>query len=101
MFKTVLILLIISSMLIPTMLFAGGIELHSEPGVCSGDPEGGELGPAKTPVKLISTVEIIFVFLPVISNSGIACNPILIPVVIEQYENSKDAESQTSYPNHR
>jgi len=101
MFKTGLILLIISSMLIPATVFAGGIELHSDPGVCPGDPAGGEFGPAKTPDNLTSTVEITFVFLPVIPNSGIACNPILIPVVVEQNEYSKNAESQTSYAKHR
>ena len=102
MFKTGLILLIISSMLMPATVFAGGIELHSDPGVCPGDPAGGgETSPARTPDELVPIVTTTFMYLPVISGSGFVCNPVLIPVVVKQDEISKNAESQTSYAKHR
>lgn len=102
MFKTPLILLIISSMLIPTMVFAGGFEVHSEIGATPGDPGGGgDLGPAKTPDDLTPAVNITFVLLPVPSNSWFVYNLILIPIVVEQEEYSKNTDQQKSYLNQR
>ncbi len=101
MFKTVLILLIISSILIPVAVSAGGVEVHSEPGACPGDPEGGELSPVKTPDELTPAVKTIFIFLPVPSSSWFVCNPVLIPIVVRQDVYSKPADLQISYVNHR
>ena len=102
MFKAGLILLIISSMLIPAVVFAGGIELHSEPGVCPGDPAGGgELGPANTPDELTPSVKLTFILLPVPSSSGFVYNPTLIPVVVKQDDFLKNTELQISYFSHR
>jgi len=102
MFKTGFILLIISSMLIPVIVFAGGIELHSDPGACPGDPSGGgETSPSKALEQLIPAVKIVYISLPVPSSSGNICYLILIPVAVKQDEYSKNSNLQLSYSNHR